>query len=58
MGLMGFFDKKDSYVFVYEKNGVKSQIIIKAKDENEAKDKFNKKIGFAQNIKITKQSQE
>ena len=53
---MGFFNKKNSYIFTYEKNGIRSQIIIKAKDENEAKDKFNKKVGFTQNIKITKQS--
>lgn len=49
---MGFFAKKNSYTFIYEKNGAKNKITIKATSKNEAIDKFNRKIGFAENIEI------
>ena len=49
-----FFGKSESFLIKYDKNGMKNQIVIKAKTKQDATEKFNKKFGFVSEFSIEK----
>lgn len=48
------FAKGESFLITYNKNGIKGQVIIKAKTKQDATEKFNKKFGFVNEFSIEK----
>lgn len=49
-----FFGKSESFLIKYDKNGIKNQIVIKAKTKQDAIEKFNRKFGFVNEFNIEK----
>lgn len=48
------FTKDESFLIIYNKNGIKERVTIKAKTKQDATEKFNKKFGFVNEFSIEK----
>ena len=46
------FSKTTPFLIKFQKNGVRDRIIIKAKTEEDARYKFNRKFGFVEEFSI------